>query len=106
MKLSLAAARKVHAAVHTEPADATVAVRNELGQEIKGSRGIYALYKGEKYTITVSKDGYETKTETITADTKTTQYRISLTGNDAELKHLYVSSSDTYGKGIMKLDPA
>ena len=106
VKLSLAAARKVHAAVHTEPADATVAVRNELGQEIKGSRGIYALYKGEKYTITVSKDGYETKTETITADTKTTQYRISLTGNDAELKHLYVSSSDTYGKGILKLDPA
>lgn len=37
VKLSLAAARKVHAAVHTEPADATVAVRNELGQEIKGS---------------------------------------------------------------------
>lgn len=106
LKLSIAAARRVHATIQTEPADASVSVCNELGQEIQGSKGIYAFYKGEQYEITVSKDGYETKTEIITADTKTTEYNIQLTGNDADLRHLYVSSSDTYGKGILRLDPA
>ncbi len=104
VKVSVAAVRKVHLTITADPSDASVSVRNELGREITGTKGIYVLYKGEQYEITVSKEGYETKTETITADTKTTQHKVTLTGTDADLRHLYISSSDTYGKGILKLD--
>lgn len=57
----------------------------------------------------MQRKGYETLTETVTADTKVTSYSFtlkSLMSSDADLKYLYVSSADHYGKGIQKLEPS
>lgn len=91
------------------PDDAKIVVRNQDEKEIEPQRGKYSFIKGNIYKIEISRDGYETAAEEIEADPKTREYTFKLKcimSKDADLKHLYVSSSDSYGKGIQKLTPA
>ena len=82
---------------------------NQDGEELKAQNGKYLFLKGNVYKIEISRKGYETLTETVTADLKVTSYSFtlkSLMSSDADLKYLYVSSADHYGKGIQKLEPS
>ena len=69
------------------------------------STGSYTLQEKLEYEIYVRKAGYQEVHQKITADSSVTEYQIRLLNQDATLKGLYVSSSDKYGKGILKLSP-
>lgn len=99
----------INVAIKVTPSDAEIKVVNQDGQEIAPKNKKYPFIVGNTYQITISRDGYETLNETVAAEKTKTEYRYSLKStmnSDASLKNLYVSSSDTYGKGIQKLTPA
>ena len=110
VRIQLTSYEEIRIMIKTVPTDATVTVKNQDGEELKaGKNGRYTFLKGNTYRIEITRKGYETLIESVTADTKVTSYSFnlkSLMSSDADLKHLYVSSSDNYGKGIQKLTPS
>ena len=91
------------------PAQAQVVVQDDTGRTVPQENGSCTLFPGNHYTVTVSLDGYYTKTLDFVASEETTRFEITLESSrssDSALKQLYVSSSDKYGKGILKLTPA
>ena len=109
VKIPVTEYKEIPITIKTVPADAGVRVTNQDGEELKTQNGKYMFLKGNVYKIEISRKGYETLTETVTADPKVTSYSFtlkSLMSSDAYLKYLYVSSADHYGKGIQKLEPS
>ena len=107
--ISIHAYAGVEVAIKTTPSDAETEVVNQDGQQISPKNNKYPLIVGNTYKITISRDGYETLTDTIVAEKSKTEYSYSLKStmsSNADLRHLYVSSSDNYGTGIQKLSPA
>ncbi|WP_373215754.1 cadherin-like beta sandwich domain-containing protein [Ruminococcus sp. 5_1_39BFAA] len=99
---------QIQVMIQATPAEAQVKVEDERGNGILSENGYYVLLKGNKYKVTISCEGYVTRTETIQAEEKTTLYQydlVSSRNSDADLKALYVSSSSKYGSGILKLSP-
>ena len=94
--------------IKVTPSDAEIKVVNQDGQQITPKNGKYPFIVGNTYQITIVRDGYETLEDTVAAEKAKTEYSYSLKStmsSNVALKHLYVSSSDTYGKGILKLTP-
>ncbi len=93
-------------AIQCDPEDAQVLVLDSEGELLEPEEGAaYHLKQGMEYEIYARKEGYQEYHEKITADPAVTQYHVKLLSNDTSLKGLYISSSDTYGKGILKLSP-
>lgn len=106
--ISVPAYRTFIVNIRTIPEDAMVEITDQDGQILSPEKNGYTWVEGNTYRIQVSKTGYETVIETVKADSNKTEYSYtlkSMMSSNAELKHLYVSSSDTYGKGIQKIDP-
>ena len=92
--------------IKADPQDALVVVLDPEGNILTpDSSGCYKLQEKLEYEIYVRKEGYQEVHQKITADPSVTEYQIRLLNQDAALKGLYVSSSDKYGKGILKLNP-
>ena len=99
----------INVAIKVTPSDAEIKVVNQDGQEVAPKNKKYPFIVGNTYQITISRDGHETLNETVVAEKTKTEYSYSLKStmnSDTSLKNLYVSSSDTYGKGIQKLAPS
>ena len=104
----LSAYNKIGVRIHVDPEDARIQLKDPLGNEMLPEDGIYFLIQGTEYQLTIEKEGYEKIYEKVTvAETEnvwTYQLKNERSQN-ADLKHLYVSSSDKYGKGILALNP-
>lgn len=89
-----------------EPGDASVVLLDAEGNPVSAEEnGRYSLLQGQAYELYVRKEGYQEVCQKITADPAVTEYTITLLSSNTALKGLYVSSSDKYGKGILKLSP-
>ena len=89
-----------------EPGDASVVILDAEGNPVSTEEnGRYSLLQGQEYELYVRKEGYQEFYQKITADPAVTEYTITLLSSNTALKGLYVSSSDKYGKGILKLSP-
>ena len=89
-----------------EPGDASVVILDAEGNPVSAEEnGRYSLLQGQAYELYVRKEGYQEFYQKITADPAVTEYTITLLSSNTALKGLYVSSSDKYGKGILKLSP-
>ena len=107
--ISIHAYAGINVAIKVTPSDAEIKVVNQDGQEVVPKNKKYPFIVGNTYQITISRDGHETLNETVVAEKTKTEYSYSLKStmnSDTSLKNLYVSSSDTYGKGIQKLAPS
>lgn len=94
--------------IRTMPEDAEVLVKNTKGELILPNGKDYSFIDGNTYYVTIKKEGYETAEETILADATRTEYSYELKyllSSNTYLSGLFVSSSDQFGKGILKLTP-
>lgn len=109
LKLKLQGYKKINIHFKIQPANAVIQVKDDGGADIKVKNGDCTVTAGNHYTVSVSCEGYYSKNMEFTAEEGTDHYEISLESSrssNALLKNLYVSSSDKYGKGILKLKPA
>ena len=109
LKLRLHGYKKINIHFKIWPANAAIHVKDDGGAEIEVKNGACTVNAGNHYTVSVSCEGYYSKTMEFTAEEGVDHYEISLESSrssNALLKNLYVSSSDKYGKGILKLNPA
>ena len=96
----------VSVGLKVEPGDASVVILDAEGNPVSAEEnGRYSLLQGQAYELYVRKEGYQEFYQKITADPAVTEYTITLLSSNTALKGLYVSSSDKYGKGILKLSP-
>lgn len=96
----------VSVGLQIEPGDASVVILDAEGNPVSAEEnGRYSLLQGQAYELYVRKEGYQEFYQKITADPAVTEYTITLLSGNTALKGLYVSSSDKYGKGILKLSP-
>ena len=96
----------VSVGLKVEPGDASVVLLDAEGNPVSAEEnGRYSLLQGQAYELYVRKEGYQEVYQKITADPAVTEYTITLLSGNTALKGLYVSSSDKYGKGILKLSP-
>ena len=95
----------VRVSIKTDPEDATVLVLDSNGDPVEEKNGLYSFNQGETYEVYARKEGYQELHQKIVADSAGTEYHLKLLSSDNALKGLYISSSDTYGKGILKLSP-
>ena len=96
----------VSVGLKVEPGDASVVLLDAEGNPVSAEEnGRYSLLQGQAYELYVRKEGYQEVCQKITADPAVTEYTITLLSSNTALKGLYVSSSDKYGKGILKLSP-
>ena len=96
----------VSVGLKVEPGDASVVLLDAEGNPVSAEEnGRYSLVQGQAYELYVRKEGYQEFYQKITADPAVTEYTITLLSSNTALKGLYVSSSDKYGKGILKLSP-
>lgn len=109
LKLSIRQYEEISCRFDIKPVNAKVEIRDDSGKEIALKDGKCTLVIGNHYTVSVSCEGYYSKTMEFTAEAGTDHYEISLESSrssNALLKALYVGSSDKYGKGILTLKPA
>ena len=96
----------VSVGLKVEPGDASVVILDAEGNPVLAEEnGRYSLLQGQEYELYVKKEGYQEFYQKITADPSVTECTITLLSSNTALKGLYVSSSDKYGKGILKLTP-
>ena len=108
LKLPVYAYREIPVTIETRPSGGSIHVQDAAGRTVEEQKGRYVFLNGNVYTITAKMDGYETREMTVQADEQTTSYILelkSMMSANADLKQLFVSSSDQYGKGILKLSP-
>ena len=95
VRIPVTSYKEILVRIKTVPTDASVTVKNQDGEVLKaGKNGRYTFLKGNTYRIEITRKGYETLAETLTADAKVTSYSFnlkSLMSSDADLKQLYVS---------------
>ena len=108
MKLSLSGHQELKITFEVTPAQAKIEILDDADRQISVANGSAMVLIGNHYRVKVSCDGYDTQEMEFTASADTTTYKIELKSNrssDCSLKELYVSSSDKYGRGILKLTP-
>lgn len=97
---------QISVSITADPADAEILLLDEEGNLVEaGADQHYSLTQGQSYELYVRREGYQEVHETFTADPAVTEYTITLLSSNTALKGLYISSSDKYGKGILKLSP-
>lgn len=97
-----------NATIKTVPDDALVTVKDTSGTDIVENEKTYSFIDGNTYYVTVTREGYETLETVLLADAQTTEYSYELKyllSSNAYLGGIFVSSSDRFGAGILKLSP-
>ena len=108
-KLTLAGHQELEVTFDVTPAQAVVQVVDDAGRQIAVENGRCKVLQGNHYKVTISCDGYDIKELEFTAAQDTLYWKVELQsnrGSDCTLKALYVSSSEKYGLGVLKLTPS
>lgn len=94
--------------IRVTPVDAKITVKDTRGNLISPVNGKWQWIDGNTYDITIEREGYETIEDRILADASVTEYTYEMKciySSNAYVKELYVTSSDKFGAGILKLSP-